>query len=85
MFDVDAPACVTVGNPVVPVVGLVFNAKNNNSTVLMNWNVHELQRRTTLFIQSIFVYTTHKVNVVVVSTYGEYGLRYRVDFLCFTR
>ena len=35
MFDVDAPACVTVGNPVVPVVGLVFNdAKNNNSTVL---------------------------------------------------
>ena len=42
----------------------------------MNWNVHELQRRTTLFVQSIFVYTAHKVNVVVVSTNGEYGLRY---------
>ena len=42
----------------------------------MNWNVHELQRRTTLFIQSIFVYTAHKVNVVVVSTNDEYGLRY---------
>ena len=42
----------------------------------MNWNVHELQRRTTLFNQTIFVYTAHKVNVVVVSTIGEYGLRY---------
>ena len=34
MFDVDAPACVRVGNPIVPVVGLVVNAKNKNSTVL---------------------------------------------------
>ena len=34
MFDADAPACVTVGNPIVPVVGLVVNAKNKNSTVL---------------------------------------------------
>ena len=34
MFDVDAPACVTVGKPIVPVVGLVVNAKNKNSTVL---------------------------------------------------
>ena len=42
----------------------------------MNWNVHELQRRTRLFIQSIFVHTAHKVNVVVVSTNDEYGLRY---------
>ena len=41
-------------------------------------------RRTTLFIQSICVYTAHKVNVVVVSTNGEYGQRYWVDFLCFT-
>ena len=36
-------------------------------------------RRTTLFIQSIFIYTAHKVNVVVVSTNGEYGQRYWVD------
>ena len=34
MFDVDAPACVTIGNPIVPVVGLVVNAKNKNYTVL---------------------------------------------------
>ena len=34
MFDVDAPACVTVGKLIVPVVGLVVNAKNKNSTVL---------------------------------------------------
>ena len=34
MFDVDAPACVRVGNPIVPVVGLVVNAKSKNSTVL---------------------------------------------------
>ena len=40
-------------------------------------------RQATLFIQSIFVYTAHKVNVVVVSTNGEYGQRYWVDFLCF--
>ena len=33
---------------------------------------------------AIFVYTAHKVNVVVVSTNGEYGQRYWVDFLCFT-
>ena len=42
----------------------------------MNLNVHELQRRTTLFIQSMFVYTAHKVNVVAMSTNGEYGLRF---------
>ena len=34
MFDVDAPVCVTVGKPIVPVVGLVVNAKNKNSIVL---------------------------------------------------
>ena len=34
MFDVDALACVTVANSIVPVVGLVVNAKNKNSTVL---------------------------------------------------
>ena len=34
MFDVDAPACVRVGNPILPVVGLVVNAKNKNLTVL---------------------------------------------------
>ena len=34
MLDADAPACVTVGNPIVHVVGLVVNAKNNISTVL---------------------------------------------------
>ena len=34
MFDVDAPACVTVGNRIVPVVALVVNAKDKNSTVL---------------------------------------------------
>ena len=35
LFDVDAQACVRVGNPLVPVVGLVDNETNDNSTLFI--------------------------------------------------